>query len=315
MGKSLTEQFRRLIAKPFGEQNMSRATGPLTVLLDGLDECKGERQQGEIATLIGRFVVKFPSVPLLWVISSRPEPHLKAAFSRELFQQNCWKEDIPVDSDEACADVERYLRKIFEEIRQNYSTSFSPTSQWPSETEFLKISTSASGLFAFAATVIRFIDDPERGNPVSQLHQVLAAIEKERQSTKGQERSVNPFAILDALYSSVLSTVPKDVLPTTARILGQVSFPHPTFVSLSNLLGLMQHDAYGALQRLHSVISVPPPELAHTQGMVVYHASFFEYLNDDTRSGEFRVNWLDGFDCHLECDTRILSEANNTGGP
>lgn len=53
------------------------------MLLDGLDQCGGENMQRIIVRLNADTVARYPDVPILWVISSRPENHLKAG--RALF--------------------------------------------------------------------------------------------------------------------------------------------------------------------------------------------------------------------------------------
>ncbi|KAF9439570.1 hypothetical protein P691DRAFT_614621, partial [Macrolepiota fuliginosa MF-IS2] len=96
-------------------------------------------------------------VPLLWIISSRPESHLRAFFSRSDICASHREKEVPIDSNEACQDVERYLRSEFENIRQQYPYHISSTSPWPREGHFSMIARSALGHFVFASTVTKFI--------------------------------------------------------------------------------------------------------------------------------------------------------------
>ncbi|KXN83491.1 hypothetical protein AN958_01336 [Leucoagaricus sp. SymC.cos] len=309
LDKSMSEQFKRLIVQPFANQRLYRGPKPLVILLDGLDECDGDREQMSIVLLVCRFVLQHPDVPLLWVIASRPEPHIRDTFHRPDVSTAVTKVDVLIDSDEACSDVEKYLRKAFEEIKQNYPECFSETVQWPTETQILVICAAALGLFAFAATVVRFIEDAEHGDPISQLEEVLTVIKRTHE--QGDKSSGNPLATLDALYIRVLSSVPEDLYPITAHILGGVGrrgqLPFPL---LANFLGLAQNKAYSASRKLHSLLSIPSPNDAEHDDVFVYHASFVDFLYDSGRSGQYCLSgfWSTIIRDEYTCAVLVLTQ-------
>ncbi|KAF5360553.1 hypothetical protein D9756_004609 [Leucocoprinus leucothites] len=285
VGKSIAEQFRWFLMRPFTVAGLLEGL-PQTVLIiiDGLDECKGEEAQREIVLLIGRFVLRHPNTPLIWAIASRPEPHLRSVFSDSQIRNCHWEINIPVNSNQSTADVERFLREKFQEIRLRYSSFFPATlRQWPMEAEFLIIMKAASGLFIFASVVIRFIADESYGNPVSQLRKVLTVIETAR--LQGLESS--PFKTLDNMYAEIISAIPPDVLPHTMQLLA-LSFYSPlelgvftnySFGIICNWLGFSQADVYGALHRLHSVLEIPPSEkMTSEHRLRAFHASFPDYV-------------------------------------
>lgn len=306
--KSMVEQFKQFIVRPFGKQRLLEGSAIL-VTLDGLDECEGEPAQREIIFFITEFSLQYPNTPLIWIIASRPEPQISSAFSRQDIQGNFLDIDMPIDSDQACADVEHFLRDIFAEIRENYSASFSPEQQWPTETQFVKVATKASGLFVFANTVIRFVDDVEYGNPVAQL-QVVIDILDTRLVVGAQE---NPFLALDALYTHILSGVSPRVLPVLRKL--QPLFIRSTreFAVACNILAISQADAYSALRKLHSVVKVPPPEQAGSVALGVFHASFTDFLCSSARSGTFWVDLLEGERLWTSSCIRLLLEAHDPG--
>lgn len=317
--KSMREQFRRLIKIPFAEDRIYEGSEVLTIFLDGLDECQGEFQRTEIIRLIGQFVSAYPDVPLVWVLASRPEPHLRVAFSATL--PHSWQLEVPIDSEEACRDVERYLRTGFDDIRRRYPEAIPTHPQWPSENQFAQVANVASGLFAFAFVVIKFIDDPASGDPVSRFDRVFEVIHNFPLAGRGGER--NPLAALDLLYTQILSDVPEDTLSTTKRILGYIllayrghemlTYKPESFVSTANILGLTQNVAYGALQRLHSVLHVPKLECAAARNVTFLHASFADYLQDEARSQAFWVDCGSALTDACQCWFRVLQEANSTG--
>jgi hypothetical protein len=118
--------------------------------------------QQELLRLISDLCITHPSSPLVWLIASRPEPHILSFFSRRHIIPAYEKEEIPVDSPEACADVERFLHDKLKEIKEA-SKSLSPL--WPEERDFRKLVDAAGGLFAYAHTVIRYINNLATRNP------------------------------------------------------------------------------------------------------------------------------------------------------
>ncbi|KAF5349696.1 hypothetical protein D9756_008838 [Leucocoprinus leucothites] len=310
--KSMTEQFRLLLAVPFAERRIDRDAGSLVIMLDGLDECNGDREQVEIIMLVSRFIIQHPDVPILWVIASRPEPHIRNAFSRF---PTFLEEIVPIDSNEACKDVELYLHRSFDKIREDYPECFSAQVQWPSEKQFLTLSTVASGHFALATTAVRFVEDPEYGNPVSRLEEVLAVVDPH--SAAGVKGMANPLAALDALYTRILSSISKDILPTT---LGVLAYNHWAFLSLHNLRApanfwtLGQSDVYSTLRKLHSVLSVPTPDLVDDHDIEIYHRSFDDYLLDSQRSGSFYLFSQEQYGDWLQASIRILCQAVSPSG-
>lgn len=309
--KSLSEQFKRFIVKPFTEMKLFEGfTETVLIILDGLDECMGERAQREIVLLIGNFMLEHPDAPLIWIITSRLEPHIQAAFAslRSLHYQV----DVPIDSTQACLDVEKYLRFAFDEIRAQYPTSFPPTTQqWPSETQFTKIANRSSGLFAFATAVVRFIEDINYGNPVLKLQRVLDVIDSVQM--EGQD---NPFATLDALYMEIMSSVPPDLLPTLMMLLGSTLNPQTfrySFQMACNWLKIGQADGYSVLQKLHAVLSIPSPQEASTKYLRTLHKSFADFLLDRSRSETFSISLPEEREKDIRGCLQTLKDVHNIG--
>ncbi|KXN80975.1 putative family 17 glucosidase SCW4 [Leucoagaricus sp. SymC.cos] len=185
LGKAMCEQFRILVAEPLARHKLGDHLGEFLVAIDGLDECDGdpatensaqclygcrksEQVHREIVQLISDFVRKNPTAPLVWIVASRPETHIQAVFSEANVKSSCMEEDIPVDSDEACRDVEKFLHASFVEIYYQFPDMIIEL-PWPGDRDFLQIARAAGGLFVFAQVVVRFIEDPRVGNTISQL--------------------------------------------------------------------------------------------------------------------------------------------------
>ncbi|EKM76986.1 hypothetical protein AGABI1DRAFT_122279 [Agaricus bisporus var. burnettii JB137-S8] len=98
---SMRVQFEKFIVEPFiHKSQLLNSAERILVVVDGLDECKNRDTQLQLLRLISEFCIKYPSSPLVWLIASRPEQHITSFFSSA-------HEEIVIDSDEACADVER----------------------------------------------------------------------------------------------------------------------------------------------------------------------------------------------------------------
>ncbi|KAF9445649.1 hypothetical protein P691DRAFT_795362 [Macrolepiota fuliginosa MF-IS2] len=253
--------FKAFIVRPFVEEKvMDGHRDMVLILLDGLDECEGEEAQCEIIVLIGKFVLQYPT---------RPEPQIQDAFSERELQSGYGEMKVLVDSDQGCRDVEKYLQDSFANIRKKHRRSIpSSLKQWPSESDFSAIVTRSSGLFIFPFTLIRFIGDTAYADPDFRLKTVLEVIG----STSSPDGGHNPFETLDALYTRILSEIPRDVLPTTLGLL---------------MIYTTNGRAYGALQRLHSILKVPEPQNASEERLEAFHASFYDYLVSPSRPGAF----------------------------
>ncbi|KAJ7906072.1 hypothetical protein B0H13DRAFT_1619836, partial [Mycena leptocephala] len=75
--RSLSDQLQELIVEPC--QNSSLAQ-PVSVVIDGLDECDGEEIQQEVLRSIGNAVHR-EDFPILFFIASRPECHIRETFA------------------------------------------------------------------------------------------------------------------------------------------------------------------------------------------------------------------------------------------
>ncbi|KAF9450251.1 hypothetical protein P691DRAFT_726361 [Macrolepiota fuliginosa MF-IS2] len=312
VNKSLAEQFEIFIVQPFAvKELLAGLCDTVLVLLDGLDECKGEEAQREIILLIGNFALRHPTSPIIWLIASRSGPYIQDTFLEEGVQLSYEEMQVLIDSDQGRCDVEKYLRDNFTIIRKRHRRSIpSSLQRWPSESDFSTIATESSGLFIFPSTIIRFIGDEDYADPISRLKTVLEVI----LSTSSSYGGHNPFENLDALYTQILSEIPPEVLSTTLQILLMyVAYTYSTngFAGFCNWLGVSQGHGYGALRRLHSVLKVPEPQNAFQEHLEYFHASFFDYLTSPSRSGTFCVTAPEIIQRHLLRWIRVLLESHS----
>jgi hypothetical protein len=289
-------QFATFIVEPFVQRQIGAGGKRWGIVLDGLDELQGEDAQCNIIQLISTFAHEHRDVPLLWIIASRPESHISNTFDDDDVRRSCWTEYIPIDSTEACEDVERFLRSSFKMTQKKFRHFVS--SDWPSGADFLKVTVAASGLFVYAEVVMQFIRDSEHADPASRLEILLSVIDR---STAVPTKD-NPFVHLDALYHEILSSIPSALWPAAKQLLSftihEQSMPIVPLYTLPNfhtlrgmsiLFGLSRYTIYACLTKCRSTLKIPDWKVAHKQKLTFFHASFVDYLTDPSRSGDFTV--------------------------
>jgi hypothetical protein len=308
--KGMEEQFKTFIVEPFVERRIGAGGHPWGIILDGLDEFDDHQSQREIIRLIADFVVQHPDVPLLWAIASRPEPHIVDTFGEENVVPACLKEYVPANSRESRQDVRRFLRGSLERIQREFPRTV--PKKWPSEEQFLQLADAVSGLFVLADTAIRFIGDPRYANPTMRLGQVISALSGLPVTISDNQ----PFSHLDALYTSILGSIPPDVWPTTQRVLGALLYAQgegrkhilKLLGAMSVILNLDLSTIYASVNGCYSLLDTSDPEDVYWKPAAFYHASFGDYLLDPARSKHFCISLQDVEDDLLQSSLSIWQD-------
>lgn len=293
----IDDQFAELITKPFAillEQGWFSARNPLLIILDGLGECRNEAEQCQVIKLIHNFAQQNRGLPLLWMVTTRPERQ----FSSLTSTITCIRDRLSVDDDRAKEDVRRMLEAGFHDIRERYADMLGMEEAWPSEEQLGRIAEAAGGLFALASAALRFIDDEGVKSPDTQLEKFM-----EYMRCPLPTMQTNPLHPLDALYGRILSAINPEIFNTTTRILSfHVLYPESNLSArdVANFLCIRRGPFYAALDPLRSVIDVPSAKEAHDRGIRFYHSSFVSYLRQPERSGNYSLQ-----ENYARCDIAI----------
>ncbi|KAJ3556816.1 hypothetical protein NP233_g11896 [Leucocoprinus birnbaumii] len=288
LAKNRATQFKKLIVEPFQEimaLDSSAIDNPLLIILDGLDECKGCEAQCELVQLILDHVRHFRHFPLVWLLLSRPEWHLKTLISDVDFPTIFEKREISVDDEEAIADARRIIEGELAKVQKQYP--YLP-SDWLAKEDVDRLCKAASGHLGYASFMARFISDKEIADPERQI-----LICTRVASGLGVDRGtrINPLEALDCLYRRVLDDVPINLLPIAMKIFSTIQYTGLTYTrDLASFLLLTEGQLYQALRQLHAVIYVPPTNEATSQQLRFFHASFSDFLFDPIRSGKFHLS-------------------------
>ncbi|KAJ3520296.1 hypothetical protein NMY22_g12819 [Coprinellus aureogranulatus] len=288
--KRLDEQLRILILEPLRkiDQAAIKASTFKTIVVDGVDECKGDQRKA-VDTEQGRRMSKEenhreiisclvrasndPSFPFRIIIVSRPERAIEQSFSS--LSPRAFKHIFLDDKYNPTADIELYLRAKFDTIGRNSGIP----DHW-----YLHISRrdvprylaqEASGQFIYAVTVVRYIQDG-KDTPHEQLKRVL--------DWKGAKSSIlKPFAALDALYAGILTGSPNPPL-SVKWILSIVRYfrkDDPWYIQA--MLESSPGETEVILGSLRALVGTTDKH--GKPAFNFYHKSLIDFLGDQDRSG------------------------------
>jgi hypothetical protein len=293
--KTLSKQVDVLIIQPLNAFTKSQVpqadsiSAPRVILIDGLDECMPSESQKEILDVMAR-CQRQSSFPLMFLISCRPESIIRTHFSPRGLGP--FTEGLPLDNNyQTLKDIHSFLIYKFKKIKEDHPAGGNLPSNWPSDADMQHLVAKSSGQFVYVSMAMKYISDVHR-HPLRSLMDIMGI-----STTKAM-----PFADLDALYIFCLSSVPPqnleyvlDIFLWMMTAFRSHSYDYvnysPCRKSLrwadrlfgGGMLGITQ--TY--LDGLHSIISVPQ---SNAEELAFFHASFSDFLNDQSRSGPFCVD-------------------------
>lgn len=266
----LYDQWETLILKPLSRLGKSSIPLPLVLVIDALDECKGENDVQLVLQLLAT-AKSLQSVRLRIFITSRPEIPIRHGINDipEAAHQDFILHRISASVIEH--DISIFLKHNLEIIRQEHGLA---TGFLDENTTKLLIQ-KAGGLFIYAATVFRFIR--QEGQLVESR---LSLILQHGNSASSPERD------LDEIYTTVLThslrglydeQESKDLHNLFSQIVGSivVLFDTLSATSLAGLLETPKEKILQTLRNLHSVLDVPESEDGSIR---LLHPSFRDFL-------------------------------------
>ncbi|KAK1233275.1 hypothetical protein PQX77_003567 [Marasmius sp. AFHP31] len=288
--KNWEQQFKAIIQEPCAQVDPRKwASLPRLVIIDGVDECINVESQMRLLKMIKASPT---TLPLDFLIFSRPEPHITRLFRHNFF--------LPAPRIMSLADfavrddIEKYLRQEFERLREEHKGTM-PAS-WPGDNVVMVLTDRSTGQFIYVTTVIKFLSIGKGPvTPQQRLEVVLRA--------EPVLNSASPYPDLDQLYSQILHLCRNDgrklqrvlqciispvdlELPITFMLRGSPPVEPTSAVAIEQLLGLGQGEVTALLSGLHSILHIPEDR---AERVSVLHASFTDFLLDRNRSGDYYV--------------------------
>ncbi|KAJ7833830.1 hypothetical protein B0H14DRAFT_3462391 [Mycena olivaceomarginata] len=169
-GRSMAVQFRCLLVEPF-----THAPGLPSIpimILDGLDECQDHKVQQNILRLFIE-AIRTGELPIRMLFSSRPEPHIREILEAADTFAICRHSALSADA-AAYEDIRLYLRDEFSRIHSEYTArGIALGAVWPTPEALGHLVKKSCGIFVYAATAIRFVDD-QYSHPTDRLEAILS---------------------------------------------------------------------------------------------------------------------------------------------
>lgn len=262
-------QIEKLLVKPL--QALKDKMPFCVVVIDALDECQDGGATTAVLSSLAQYATDLS--PIKFLIASRPEIHILNVFKLAGLSQTTQRCILHcVEPKVVESDIQLYLRSSLQAVTQTYELD----SSWPSVEEVDALVKLSSGLFIFAATAAKFIQDRHYGNPKHQLASLLGAI---------KVLDSSPYGRLDQLYLQVLQNAFPSMSPELScrlkKILGSiVSLCSPLSpYDLEQLLGLTI-PLHITIAPLQSVVIIPQND---RDVIYLLHPSFHEFLIDPQR--------------------------------
>lgn len=273
--------FPRLLAKPLADlrSEVPALLFPMVVVVDALDECQTPRDVTEVLTiLLNNDLCVRPRPIFKILVTSRPEPHIRTMFrSDNASEPRRGFLSCDLGQEDPRHDIELLLTKGFKDIRADRPECFSSRKRpWPEPHVFKKIAKNASGLFIYAATILKFVGDPHQ-HPIRQLDLVY--------TTRATRSAV--YSELDILYRQIILQDPS--LDRVHNVLGSIIlvFTPLTSKQLEILLDLEEGEGLATLQWLQSILFVPSDK---DRPIRLYHPSFHDFLTSKERSEDLYLD-------------------------
>ena len=169
--KDVDTQMERLIINPIIQATNEGETlrYPILIVIDGLDECEGEKEQCAFLRAVRSAVGRY-SLPLHFFITSRQEEHIVDC----LDEDRTFRSTLDLDQQDQAQtkeDIEAYICSEFERIR---SVHHIPESfAWPSQANIQKVVSKTNMSFSRASEIMAFIDQKSAPSPETQLEFIL----------------------------------------------------------------------------------------------------------------------------------------------
>ena len=272
---SLCSQMEKLIVGPLKTSNISTL-----IIIDSVDECRGEEPASAILSILSRYVNKIPKVKFF--ITGQPEPRIYTGESESQIHSRFRLESlVPITEvlkfyrikpEAKDTDIKLFFQTRLIHLAKNRSDC-DFTEEWPSQFDLEILCQKAAGFFVCASTIVNFIMSTNH-TPAKQLRRITSLPQRTYERGFG----------IDFLYTQILEEVVADMcvddeefISHFRTVIGAVLLVfNPLSVrALSDLLGVPGIPTI--IHSLNSLLLVPPSEAAP---ICIFHKSFSSFLKD-----------------------------------
>ncbi|KAL2797291.1 hypothetical protein BJX66DRAFT_335195 [Aspergillus keveii] len=277
----LGNQLKKLILKLLRRVESENPLGVnLIVILDALDECKPVSDGRKLLSLLGSNP-QLQDTGLRFFITSRPDAQLRAELdsqARKSIQNEILEKILQAGSD-GPDDITLYLRHELGRIRDERAI----VGDWPGDANIAKLTGKAQGLFIFASTACRFLNEASRLAGKTLLDSRLDMLLTDKMAGE------TPLNGLDQIYADIIrdSVFEDGVLDEEKEILAElfrrvvgsvvVVFEPLSLRALSSLSSTPIQDVKETVTCLYSVLAFARDEGGPVQ---LYRLSGFKTIRE-----------------------------------
>jgi hypothetical protein len=276
---TLQDQWTQLVLRPLSRHDERGYSRTFLVVIDALDECEEEGSIGILLRLLPQ-VGCCKNLRVRILVTSRPETPIRHGFDQmeAATHQGFVLHRMPTGVSDK--DIQVYLQHHLSTIAMERRLE----SCWPGEQILMIMVQYAQGLFIWAATACKFIQDGKRFAE-KRLQALL-----NRNASTGSE----PERHLDTIYTTILRASVHETYSKEEQeeaydymrlILGSIVilFSPLSVDALSKLLGLPSKDTSETIAELHSILDIPEK---HNHPLRLHHDSFRSFLLNENRCKE-----------------------------
>ena len=302
--QSLRDQWHHLVLGPLSKLGNSNCPASLVLVVDALDECNSNDNIRIIVQLLAKVRSSLTGARLRVLLTSRPEVPIRHGFRQipEAEHQDVVLHNI------SRSIVDRDIALFLEYSLQLIAQERCLRAGWPSTEIVVQLVQSADGLFIWAATACRFIQEGKR----------FAAKRLETILCNRDTTSVAPERHLNEIYTTVLKNSIQDYADEEKEeqcralryIIGSIAvlFSPLSAQSLDQLLDVAE-GVGPTLEDLHAILDIPNNR---SRPIRLHHPSFRDFLLDRKRCGDDRF-YVDEKSTHKKlasCCLELMSASN-----
>jgi hypothetical protein len=299
-------QAGKLFVNSLEDASLTDCSKPVVVIIDALDETDTNRLR-TTAEIFFQALTHLPCNVKVF-ISSRAEDDIRKLFSRVFCVDRVKHIHLDTSAESSIQDVSTYLeRNIGKIVKRNELNVV----EWPGKEHMGRLCGRASGLFIWAVTVMKFIQDQVEEYGKECLEDVLNQLGEE-----GMED-------INVLYGTILQLTHKNQEDPWAfrRLVGCIIvLQQPLCLKdITTLLDLQKNTSHEAVhiehcvRRLRTVLVAGADEI---KGETVprLHKSFFKYIISKRADTRFRVDEARSHaEIALQCLRLLVSLAKKPG--
>ncbi|KAH7357337.1 putative WD-repeat protein [Pyrenochaeta sp. MPI-SDFR-AT-0127] len=295
--QSLRDQWQHLVLRPLSKLGDNDCSNPFLLVIDALDECDDDNNIRTIVQLLAeaRWV---GGARLRVFLTSRPEVPIRHGFYQIPDSEHQTFVLHNISPSIVDRDINLYLEFNLQRIGQERCLR----AGWPGAEVITQLVQSASGLFIWAATACRFIQEGKR----------FAAKRLEAILCSDSGVSVAPEMHLNKMYITVLQSSIYDYTDeereeqcrSLRHVLGSivVLFSPLSAQSLDRLLDVASEGIRSMLEDLHAILDIPGDE---ARPLRLHHPSFRDFLLDKDRCGDENY-WVDDKQAHQGLTSKCI---------